>query len=108
MKTLRKKIYDVIEPNHLTKWSKVYDGFMLVVIVLSILPLTFRTEIPYFNIIDKITVLVFILDYFLRWITADFSKPHKSKWKTILILIQIISSRCRNQLSKCITADIIV
>lgn len=84
MKTLRKKIYDVIEPNHLTKWSKVYDGFMLVVIVLSILPLTFRTEIPYFNIIDKITVSIFILDYFLRWITADFSKPHKSKWKTIL------------------------
>ena len=84
MKTLRKKIYDVIEPNHLTKWSKVYDGFVLVVIVLSILPLTFRTEIPYFNIIDKITVSIFILDYFLRWITADFSKPHKSKWKTIL------------------------
>ena len=85
MKTLRKKIYDVIEPNHLTKWSKVYDGFMLVVIVLSILPLTFRTEIPYFNIIDKITVSIFILDYFLRWITADLHHPKKPKWKAILL-----------------------
>lgn len=83
MKNLRKKIYDVVEPNHLTKWSKVYDGFMLIIIVLSILPLTFRNDIPYFNIIDKITVSIFILDYLLRWITADFSKPNKPKWKAI-------------------------
>ena len=85
MQSLRQNIYDIIEPNHLTRWSKVYDGFMLVVIVMSILPLTFRNEVPYFSIIDKVTVSIFILDYLLRWITADLHHPKNPKWKAILL-----------------------
>ena len=42
------------------------------VIVVSLIPLAFKTDNPLFQIIDKITVGIFIIDYLLRWITADY------------------------------------
>lgn len=48
-----------------------YDFFMIGVIFTSIIPLLFKEDTPLLIMIDKITVIIFIIDYILRWITAD-------------------------------------
>lgn len=66
------KIYEIIEPsdNQSPKWSSVYDIIMLICIVASIIPLALKSEHFILNIIDKVTVSIFIIDYILRLITA--------------------------------------
>ncbi len=69
---IRKKIYDVIETdsgNNLL--SKAYDYFMIAVIGISLVPLLFKSELDVFNTVDSIAVVVFVIDYILRLITAD-------------------------------------
>ena len=69
---MRKRIYEILDShNHEDKGSKYYGYFMIVVIVLSILPLAFKNEWPVFIWIDRFAVTIFIIDYILRWITAD-------------------------------------
>ena len=70
---MRKRIYQIIEHGKRDdKVSVAYDIFMLVAIVVSIVPLMFVEEHPAFRYIEQITVTIFIIDYFLRWMTADF------------------------------------
>jgi voltage-gated potassium channel len=70
---MRRRIFDIIEKsNNNDKLSHVYDIFMIFVIVLSLVPLAFKEVPPAFVIIDRVTVAIFIVDYLLRWITADF------------------------------------
>ena len=45
---------------------------MLIAIVVSIIPLVFVEEYPVFRYIEIVTVSLFIIDYILRWITADY------------------------------------
>ena len=53
------------------KSSSCYSSFMLLCIVCSIVPLCFKERTSLFVWIDRITVTAFIVDYLLRWITAD-------------------------------------
>ena len=54
-----------------------YDFFMIGVIFTSIIPLLFKEDTPILIMIDKITVIILIIDYILRWITADIrDKSH--------------------------------
>jgi voltage-gated potassium channel len=70
---MRKRIYQIIQKaSKGDKWSYVYDIFMLAIILASIIPLTVIGEKPYFTIIEIITTSVFIIDYILRWATADY------------------------------------
>lgn len=70
---MRKRIYEIIEiSTNKDKASKIYDWFMMVTIIVSIIPLAFVEQIPIFNVIDKVTVAIFIIDYMLRLITADY------------------------------------
>ena len=48
-----------------------YDYSMIVIILLSLVPLAFKQITPLLNVLDKVTVAIFILDYALRWLTAD-------------------------------------
>ncbi len=75
---LRKKIYDIIEisDGH-NVLSSVYDYLMIVVIALSLTPLVFKENYFALHVIDLVCVSVFILDYFLRWITADYKYGKK-------------------------------
>lgn len=69
----RKQLYEIIEKddgNNL--WSHLYDVFMLVVIILSVVPLMFWDYHPMFIYIEVFTTTVFIIDYILRWVTADY------------------------------------
>ena len=76
--TMRKRIFSIIEASDGNDiWSSIYDAFMMVVIIISLLPLNFKEETDFFILTDKITTAIFIIDYILRWMTADLgSKNH--------------------------------
>lgn len=81
---MRRRIYKIIEKGRSGDVASiVYDAFMLVVITVSIIPLMFVEESKVFNITELVTVSIFILDYILRWITADF-KLNKRGWSFLL------------------------
>ncbi len=70
---MRKKIYSIIEPiGNENKLSNIYDFIMMTTIVVSIIPLAFKETNAFFQLIDYITVSIFILDYLLRLLTADY------------------------------------
>ena len=76
---MREKIYNLIEPK--SKGSRLnicYDGVMIMIIILSFVPLIFKEDRQAFHFIDNFCVIVFIIDYLLRWITADFRYEKKS------------------------------
>ena len=69
---MKKRIYEIIEQGKRgDKLSIAYDILMLIAIVVSIIPLMFVKAYPIFRIIEIVTVTLFIVDYILRWITAD-------------------------------------
>ena len=82
--TWREKIYDTIETGRDSVISKIYDWSMLFFIAMSIIPLAFREQNTWFIWLDKISVSVFIIDYILRWITADLRRPNRPKWVAFL------------------------
>lgn len=70
---MRNKLFSIIESaENDSKLSNVYDFIMMVTIVVSVVPLAFKETNTVFQWIDYITVTIFILDYFLRLITADY------------------------------------
>ena len=72
-KYMRKKIFEIIEPSQKNNiLSSIYDAFMIIVILLSILPLCFKHTSNALGVIDTICLIIFIVDYFLRWFTADY------------------------------------
>lgn len=81
---MRRRIYDIIEPQNQSLLSKLYDYVMLVMIILSLVPLVTRNEILLFDVFDKIAVSFFIFDYALRWLTADIKMSQKPKWKAFI------------------------
>ena len=71
---MRSKIYNWIEPTSTDENDiafSFYDWLMMVTIVVSIIPLAFHKTNSVFEIIDKVTVVIFIADYVLRLFTAD-------------------------------------
>lgn len=70
---MRKKIYEIIESgNENNKLHNLYNSVMILTIILSLVPLVFKEDFLLFKIIDWICVLIFIIDYILRFITADY------------------------------------
>lgn len=81
---MRKRIIQIIEvANKEDRISAAYDIFMLIVIVLSLVPLAFKDETPALVILDGVCAVIFIIDYFLRWITADYAFQKHSVWSFI-------------------------
>lgn len=76
---MRERLYHIIEKSDGNdKLSKIYDIFMISVIVISLVPLAFKNDNVVFFIIDKTAMVIFIIDYLLRWITADYKYGKKS------------------------------
>ena len=73
----REKINIILEPKQDNLSSRIYDWFMLFIICLSIVPLMFRTSNRLFNVIDVGCCVIFVIDYVLRWMTADLSSNRK-------------------------------
>ncbi len=69
----RKKLYDLVEPPTSDNQNRdVYDIFMFCMIIVSLLPLAFKKNETPLLVIDIICTIIFIIDYILRWITADY------------------------------------
>lgn len=76
---MRKRLFEIIEISKSSdKCSRIYDYFMIVVIVASMIPLAIKQELVIFDIIDRTAVSIFIIDYILRLCTADYKYGKKS------------------------------
>ena len=81
---MRKRLFAIIETaTEDDKLSNIYDIFMMIVIIVSLIPLAFKTEYLAFKIIDKVAVVIFIIDYMLRLITADYKL--EKKWLSFFL-----------------------
>ena len=81
---MRKRIFQVIETaTEDDRLSNIYDFFMMTVIVVSLIPLAFKNDWVVFEWIDKIAVVIFIIDYILRLCTADL-KLKKGFWSFLI------------------------
>lgn len=74
---MRSKIYRMVHIYEGNAISSIYKYFMIFVIVLSLVPLTTKEDFPLFAILENICLFVFIMDYLLRWCTADYKLADK-------------------------------
>ena len=78
MKINRTRIFAILENGATrSKLSRIYEHFMMLMIIISMIPLVFSDMTPLFEWFDKISVTAFIIDYILRWMTADLKRPDK-------------------------------
>ncbi|MCC8141837.1 MAG: ion transporter [Lachnospiraceae bacterium] len=77
MKQVRQNIWDMFDGK--SKVGSFYDVIMMVVIVVSLVPLVFKQENTVLLWLDHITVTIFIIDYILRWFTADLRLKRGTK-----------------------------
>ena len=80
---MREQIYNIVEPNYNhtdNRLSRIYDWIMLFAIFISIIPLMFRGHNRLFYVFDIVPCALFIIDYLLRWITADYRRKKKGTW----------------------------
>lgn len=76
---MRKRVFEIIEASKDgDKLSTAYDLFMMAAIIVSLVPLGFKTETAPLRVMDKACVVIFVIDYLLRWLTADFKFDQKS------------------------------
>ena len=69
----RERIYEVLtSKNDDDRVTNIYNYSMMILIVLWMLPLWFKERIAPFQVLDYFCAAVFIVDYLLRWATADF------------------------------------
>ena len=70
---MRKRIFEIIEVSkNGDVVSSIYDVIMFVAIIVSVVPLAFKTEFGFFIKTDIITTILFIIDYILRYFTCDY------------------------------------
>jgi len=76
---MRKRIFEIIEvAEDSDKLSKIYDISMIIVIILSLIPIATKSNTGIMQIIDLVSAVIFIIDYILRFYTADY-KIEKGK-----------------------------
>ena len=80
----RKRLFEIIEKGDSSdKLSVAYDYLMIAVIIISLLPLAFKTTSRFFATADKVTACIFAVDYLLRWMTADYKFEKRSVWSFV-------------------------
>ena len=68
----RKTIDHIVNPEVHTRTSRAYDLIMLLAIAAGIIPLMFRGQSTFFWALEVGASFCFIVDYILRWCTADY------------------------------------
>ncbi len=82
----RKRLNQIVEPSvngSDDKLSYAYDIAMIVAIALGIAPLMFKQQDFVLVAFDHVSFVWFVIDYVLRWFTADFRSKYKG-WKAFL------------------------
>ena len=70
---MRKTLFQIIEPHQQESFiEEAYDIFMILAIIVSLIPLTSKSHSGIFIWLDLITTIIFIIDYVLRFVTADY------------------------------------
>ena len=88
---MREKIYNVVHIYNGNPLSTIYKYFMIVMIAISLLPLTTKTSNYLFEIIDIVCLVIFCIDYILRWLTADYKLKAKGVIPFIKMPFRLIS-----------------
>lgn len=76
---MREKIFEIIKsPSEGNTETTIYDYFMMIVIIISLLPLTYKpdSEPDWVMYIEHIAIIIFSIDYVMRWFVADYEYPH--------------------------------
>ena len=74
----RQKIADIIDrQSHTDRIGTAYDWFMVLAILVSLLPLMFMKSHKAFWYTELSSTFVFIIDYLLRWGTADIRNNNR-------------------------------
>lgn len=82
---VREVIFRLVEPRVKENYaSHVYDVVMLIAIALGILPLMFRAQYKLFWYFDLFSGICFIVDYILRWCTADYASKRSKVFSFII------------------------
>ena len=82
---MREWIYKLVEKTEQeTLVGKIYDYYIVIVALISVTPLLFRSAPPIFKLIETVTVYLLFLDYILRWMTHDYHVNKHSPWAFIL------------------------
>ena len=80
----RKTLFQIIEPHQKENAiEKAYDVFMFLTIIVSLIPLTTKRHTGIFMWLDFVSTIIFIIDYVLRLLTADY-KLEKGKLSFLL------------------------
>lgn len=82
----RQRVFEIIEPTSKgrdDRMSYAYDIAMMVAIAFGVIPLMFKQQNQFLVIIDTISLVVFVIDYLLRWFTADMRMRWKG-WKAFV------------------------
>ena len=75
----RKTLFQIIEPHQKENAiEKAYDVLMFLTIIVSLIPLTTKSHTGIFMWLDFVSTIIFIIDYILRLLTADY-KLEKGK-----------------------------
>lgn len=80
---MRKKIFKMVHLYDENTVSIIYKYFMIITIVMSLIPLAIKEDLNFLRTVECYCLIVFIIDYFLRWITADYKFENK-KWTSFL------------------------
>ena len=80
----RKTLFQIIEPHQKENAiEKAYDVLMFLTIIVSLIPLTTKSHTGIFMWLDFVSTIIFIVDYVLRLVTADY-KLEKGKFSFFL------------------------
>ncbi len=80
---MRSKIYRMVHIYEGHVSSVMYKYGMILVIIMSLLPLTVKEEPACFRTIEVVCLAIFTGDYLLRWCTADY-KFGKMQWTSFV------------------------
>jgi voltage-gated potassium channel len=75
---MRKRLFEIIRiTDDPTRIGEIYDIAMIIIIIVSLIPLAFKHEAPLFHGIELFVGTLFIIDYLLHWIVADYELDQK-------------------------------
>lgn len=57
---------------------------MIVAIIFGVVPLMFKEQTPFLIVLDNIALVLFIVDYILHWVTADYRDKRNGAWAFVL------------------------
>ena len=82
---MKNRLYNILEvdSNNESKLDELYSYFMILMIVISIIPLFTRERNILLYLMEDIYLIVFLIDYLLRWYCADIRI--KRGWKSYFI-----------------------